>query len=106
MLNTHFSVVLPKIIPFTFGDEPSFIGDSHIIHCGISTGDMPVIFTWFLNGNQINKTHGINIGSFGKKNSVLSIDSLLETHAGNYTCLAQNRAGITSYYSELIVKGI
>lgn len=100
------STVLPKIIPFTFGEEPSYIGDSHIVHCGISTGDMPVKFSWFLNGKPIDNTNGVNIGSFGKKDSVLSIDNLSETHAGNYTCLAQNRAGIASYHSELVVKGI
>lgn len=48
---------------------------------------------------------GVTIGSFGKKISVLAIDSVAEHHAGNYTCLARNRAGTASHTSELIVKG-
>lgn len=42
----------------------------------------------------------------GKKTSLLSIDSLSEEHAGNYTCVAQNKAGSSSHLSQLIVKGI
>lgn len=67
---------------------------------------MPITFKWFLNENPIGDDLGINIGSFGKKTSVISIETLSEKHAGNYTCLTQNRAGFSSYFAELIVKGI
>lgn len=48
---------------------------------------------------------GVKVGLFGKKTSVLSIDSLNENHAGNYTCLVQNPVGNSSYDAKLSVKG-
>lgn len=98
-------IVIPKIIPFSFGEEPSNLGDSASIQCGISSGDLPMKFSWVLNGKTIDQNEGINIGSFGKKTSFLSIDSLAENHAGNYTCIAQNKAGMETYSAELIVIG-
>lgn len=67
---------------------------------------MPVVFSWHLNGKPVEEVEGVTIGSFGKKISVLAIDSVAEHHAGNYTCLAKNSAGTTSHTAELIVKGI
>lgn len=66
---------------------------------------MPVSFTWELNGQSVSEINGITVGTFGKKTSVLTIDSLSEDHAGNYTCLAANRAGVSAYSAELIVMG-
>lgn len=63
-------------------------------------------FAWLLNGQPVEEVEGVTIGSFGKKISVLAIDSVAEHHSGNYTCLASNRAGTASYTTELIVKGI
>lgn len=41
----------------------------------------------------------------GKRNSVLSIDSAGAQHAGNYTCVAKNRADTAAYSAELVVNG-
>lgn len=41
----------------------------------------------------------------GKRNSVLTIDSVTGRHAGNFTCQASNDALAINYTSELIVKG-
>lgn len=97
--------MLPKILPFAFGDEPSYLGESTTVQCSLSSGDLPVKFSWRLNGRIVNDVSGINIVALGKKTSVLSIDSLDESHAGNFTCTAKNRAGSSSYSSELVVKG-
>lgn len=67
---------------------------------------MPVSFFWMLNGEPVTKYAGINVGLFGKKSSVLSIDSIDQHHAGNYTCKVSNMAGLSSYSAELIVRGI
>lgn len=67
---------------------------------------MPIKFSWLLNGRDIRDVVGIKVGSFGKKTSFLGIDALSEEHAGNYTCIAENRAGVSSYTANLIVKGI
>lgn len=76
------------------------------MQCGLSSGDLPVSFSWKLNGKPANHIEGINIVNVGKKTTVLTIDSLTESHAGNYTCFAENKAGVASYSAELVVKGI
>ncbi|CAH0555681.1 unnamed protein product [Brassicogethes aeneus] len=97
-------MVLPKLQPFAFGDEPAFVGDSATVQCSITSGDLPVIFSWMLDGSPVRETDGISSSAFGKKTSVLSIDTLSGIHAGNYTCLAANKAGISSFTTELVVK--
>lgn len=81
------------------------MGDSATVQCSITSGDLPVLFSWMLNGVPVKEEDGITLSNIGKKTSVLSIDSLSEIHAGNYTCLASNKAGIVSYTTELVVKG-
>lgn len=66
---------------------------------------MPIKFSWLLNGRNVEDVVGINMGSFGQKTSFLGIDALSEEHAGNYTCIAENRVGFASYSAVLIVKG-
>lgn len=75
------------------------------VSCYVSKGDVPVSFSWLLNGKPTSDLEGIGVSSFGKKTSVLSIDSVDEQHAGNYTCLATNRAGVSAFTATLIVKG-
>jgi len=41
----------------------------------------------------------------GKRNSVLSIDSVQARHAGNYSCRAKNHAAAVNYTTVLIVNG-
>lgn len=67
---------------------------------------MPVVFSWMFSGKPIIQDQNINIAAVGKKVSVLNIDNINEEQAGNYTCIATNKAGIASYSSELVVKGI
>jgi hypothetical protein len=99
-----FLLVLPHITPFDFDGEANR-GDSVQVSCYVSKGDLPLSFSWILNGKPIQDILGIGVSSFGKKTSVLSIDSVNELYAGNYTCLASNRAGISTYTANLIVKG-
>lgn len=63
-------------------------------------------FTWELNNFPVSQLNGVAVATFGLKTSVLTIDSLNENHAGNYSCLAANRAGASTYTAQLIVKGI
>lgn len=41
----------------------------------------------------------------GKRSSILVIESVTHSHAGNYTCNANNSAGDASYVAELQVNG-
>ncbi|CAH1979439.1 unnamed protein product [Acanthoscelides obtectus] len=95
--------VLPHIMPFSFEEEANR-GDSVQVQCYVNKGDMPMTFSWLLNGQNIPGHITVNVVSFGKKTSVLSIDSVDEHHAGNYTCVAVNRAGNASYTARLTVK--
>lgn len=79
--------------------------DSVSVTCLISSGDQPVDIGWLLNGYHINSFSGISIMKGGKRNSVLSIDSAGAQHAGNYTCVAKNRADTAAYSAELVVNG-
>lgn len=102
---THLTV-LPKLLPFSFGEEPASLGESTTVQCSISLGDLPVTFSWLLNDERAESVADINVVTLGKKTSVLSIDSLTEYHAGNYTCLATNKAGTSRHHTLLIVNGI
>lgn len=45
--------VSPKLLPFTFGDEPSYLGDSTTVQCSSSSGDTPARFSWRFNGRRL-----------------------------------------------------
>lgn len=47
----------------------------------------------------------ITISKLGKRSSVLTIDSVSGTHAGDFSCNAENIAGRASYTTELRVIG-
>lgn len=98
--------MLPHVIPFTFEDEANS-GDMAQVSCYATKGDTPLSFSWLRNGLPISQqVKGVNIMMLGTKTSVLSIDSVDWHHAGNYTCVVSNRAGISTHTSELFVKGI
>lgn len=98
-------VVVPKILPFHFGDEPSYLGESNTAQCSLSVGDLPVKFYWTLNGQPLKNIQDVSVSAFGKKTSVINIDPIAEHHAGNYTCTAKNKAGIARFSSQLVVRG-
>lgn len=99
--------MLPKLQPFSFGDDPLNVADSITVQCGVTVGDLPVKLSWKLNNLPlVSSENNINIAQLSRKVTVLTIDPVSETHSGNYTCQAENSAGITSHTAELIVNGI
>ncbi|KRJ98247.1 dscam, isoform P [Drosophila yakuba] len=96
-------MVPPKITPFDFGDEPTNVEDSVSVTCLISSGDLPIDIEWFFNDYGISSYSGINVVKGGKRNSMLSIDSVQARHAGKYSCRAKNHAAAVNYTSELVV---
>lgn len=80
-------------------------GDVVSIQCTISGGDLPVDVEWKLNGSPLESYLEIQTEKRGKRINNLVIDLVSAKHAGNYTCLAKNTAGIAEYTSELIVNG-
>lgn len=96
---------MPKIAHFDFGSEPSNFGDSASVQCLITSGDGPLEFEWLFNGKPVSYIAGITTAKMGKRNTVLTIDSVTEKHVGNFTCRATNNAATVNFTAELIVNG-
>ncbi|KRF98090.1 uncharacterized protein Dwil_GK22019, isoform BA [Drosophila willistoni] len=97
-------MVAPKIAPFNFGEDPSNFGESASVQCLVTSGDFPVSFAWLFNGREINENvYDVSMVKLGKKINALSIDIVRDHHAGNYTCVAVNRATSVNYTAELVV---
>lgn len=75
------------------------------VACLITEGDLPVNFIWQLNGKDLEDFPEISTSSIGKRGSILAIESVSYTHAGNYTCKAVNKAGEVAFAAELLVNG-
>uniref|UniRef100_A0A182WFX7 Down syndrome cell adhesion molecule n=1 Tax=Anopheles minimus TaxID=112268 RepID=A0A182WFX7_9DIPT len=95
----------PSVFPFDFGEEPVDMMNTVSINCVVSKGDTPIMIEWLFNGNRVTTNDGINIMKSGQKISILSIESVQSRHAGNYTCVARNKAGESQHTSELKVIG-
>ncbi|XP_024082581.1 Down syndrome cell adhesion molecule-like protein Dscam2 isoform X26 [Cimex lectularius] len=95
-------MVPPKILAFDFGDEPFAEGDGVSIQCMVSTGDLPINITWWFNDMPLNYDD-VSIGPMGRRGSSLSIDQVSWKHVGNYTCIASNKAGLSTHSAELFV---
>ncbi|XP_073812149.1 Down syndrome cell adhesion molecule 1 isoform X23 [Musca autumnalis] len=96
-------MVLPHIRPFTFQEGPAETGQYTTLHCSVTFGDLPLNISWLHNDMEINETMGISMMMVSKRTSVLTIESIEDHHAGNYTCVAENHAGTQSYATELNV---
>ncbi|XP_075224355.1 Down syndrome cell adhesion molecule 1 isoform X5 [Lycorma delicatula] len=96
-------MVPPKLAPFSFGEEILEAGESASVQCSVSAGDLPIQISWYFNNDTINPVSGILTSVIGKRISVLSIESIDHSHAGNYTCVGKNRAGNSSFTATLNV---
>jgi len=75
------------------------VEDSVSVMCLISNGDLPIDIEWFFNDYGISSYSGINVVKGGKRNSMLSIDSVQARHAGKYSCRAKNHAAAVNSVS-------
>lgn len=99
-------LVPPRIVPFTFGDDPSNFGESASVQCSVVAGDFPIDIAWLLNGQPIENDASVSVGKLGKRVGYMNIDAVSGRHAGNYTCVASNLAGAVEQMARLIVNGI
>lgn len=106
----HFlpNQVIPVIVPFTFGDEPAYPGDSNAVNCMVTKGDLPLNIAWTLNGQVLrNGDRGVSVMRMKPRLSSLSIDALDgEIHRGLYGCVASNGAGEARAEAELFINGV
>ncbi|XP_052841689.1 cell adhesion molecule Dscam2 isoform X19 [Drosophila gunungcola] len=96
-------MVLPKISPFSFGEESMSYGEFVNVQCTISGGDLPVNITWTLNNQPFEDYLEILTTKRGKRINELTIEAVSAKHAGNYSCVAENRAGVVNHTAELKV---
>ena len=103
--------VLPQILPFSFGDEQINLDETVAATCIITKGDLPIHIWWTLSTEfqSIEKNLTTNdevvIAKNSPKISMLNIDNVKGRHRGNYTCYAQNKAGISVYSASLAING-
>lgn len=63
-------------------------------------------FTWFFNGEKLSAEDRQDFSiSTSKRRSLLEIEAVSASHAGEYTCSVSNEAGATSFSSVLVVNG-
>lgn len=101
-----FDAVAPQILPFDFGEEEINLGDFASLQCSVHKGDLPITIKWLHNNISIDYTDGILVTKAGKKVSTVTIDSVQGHHAGEYSCVAENKAGIATFSVHLQVNGI
>lgn len=99
-----FISVSPQISPFDFEGGTVNSGDVIMTNCLVMKGDLPIKFLWNLNGKPVEEVHGVSVTNL-KRSSQLSIESVSSEHAGEYTCIANNSAGYSSYTAVLNVNG-
>lgn len=100
-----FFVVLPQIVPFDFGEESVNELDMVSASCTVNKGDLPLDIHWTRNGGRIYTNDGLVVTKTSQRMSVLSIESVRARHAGNYSCVATNNAGVTKHWTFLRVNG-
>lgn len=101
-----FDTVPPQILPFDFGEEEINLSDFATLQCSVHKGDLPITIKWLHNNVSIDYTDGVLVTKAGKKVSTVTIDSVQEYHAGEYSCVAENKAGAARFTVNLQVNGI
>ncbi|XP_015039106.2 Down syndrome cell adhesion molecule-like protein Dscam2 isoform X49 [Drosophila pseudoobscura] len=96
-------MVLPRIIPFAFEEGPAQVGQYLTLHCSVPGGDLPMQIDWTLDGQAMPEDLGISTARVGRRGSVLTIEAVEASHAGNFTCHARNSAGLQQYTAPLNV---
>lgn len=96
-------------MPFEFGDDAVNVHESVSAMCSVNKGDLPIKIWWTLMNNNVemnlSTSESIVIAQTGNKLSVINIESVEVKHRGNYTCYAENKAGITKHSAYLSLFG-
>ncbi|GBP44660.1 Hemicentin-2 [Eumeta japonica] len=95
--------VSPVVQPFSFGEVALNAGQVVTTPCSVVEGDHPLQLQWLFNNEPIKPRSGVTVFNIGDRSVILSIPSVTHDHAGVYTCLAKNNAGVDSHSSVLII---
>ncbi|XP_031772544.1 Down syndrome cell adhesion molecule-like protein Dscam2 isoform X9 [Apis florea] len=96
-------MVAPEIAPFVISEKPANWGDTVTATCTMLKGDSPIQIEWALNGEPISHDYSDISIATSRRVSLLTIDAVTASHAGEYTCTASNAAGGTSFTATLAV---
>ncbi|PSN48897.1 Down syndrome cell adhesion molecule-like protein Dscam2 [Blattella germanica] len=93
----------PVMEPFFF---PSSLqeGSRAQVTCSISSGDLPINFTWLKDGSPLPDSLQIEQKKGGGFFTFLVFNQVTSRHSGSYTCVATNNAASVNYTAELLVK--
>lgn len=97
----------PVITPFFFNQNVQENQRSSVL-CTISSGELPVTISWLKDGQLLTPTLALEKKIIIKPDvdqSTLKFNPVRLDHAGNYTCVARNSAGIQAHSSQLVVHG-
>lgn len=97
----------PTITPFAFNQNVQENQRSSVL-CTISSGDLPVTISWLKDGQLLSpsllQAKKIIIKP-DLDQSTLKFNAVRLDHAGNYTCVAKNKAGVQAHSAQLVVHG-
>ena len=74
--------------------------------CTINKGDYPIKISWTHNNLPVDSKKDVSVYRTNRRIATLSIDSVQAEHAGEYSCIAKNKAGFANYSAVLNVNGI
>ncbi|GIY67330.1 titin [Caerostris darwini] len=89
----------PVIQPFTLPDKIQ-IGKSLSLTCAVMSGKPPLTFKWYKNQKLLQTE---NVMSPNKKVSSLTIDPIIQSSGGNYSCTVSNSDGRDHFSVVLVV---
>ncbi|XP_073950442.1 cell adhesion molecule Dscam2-like isoform X2 [Choristoneura fumiferana] len=101
--DVQITVVSPPVLsPIVF--PPGLrSGDRSQLTCTVTSGDMPVYFSWLK--DQMNIPSALQVDERGAEfYSMLLFKSLTAAHSGLYTCVVTNTAGKANASAELAIK--
>ncbi|XP_059046490.1 cell adhesion molecule Dscam2 isoform X9 [Achroia grisella] len=98
-------MVPPLIVPFSFGEMPYNPGDTVVVNCVATKGDLPLDISWTFSSETLDSSlhRDIMTMQLGPRASALTINPVSANHQGNYTCIVQNAAGRVEYAATLVV---
>lgn len=94
----------PEIMPFHFSSNLKEGGITNIV-CSVTSGDLPITFTWRKDGKPLPHDPDIREQQLVEMVSTLRINNLAAKHSGHYTCIATNPASSANFTAELVVRG-
>lgn len=81
-------------------------GQKFKISCVLSSGSVPVDFSWLKNDQVIVPDDNMQIQNMADDSSFLTIRSTRSDHSGVYKCIATNSVGSDHNEVQVVVKGM